>query len=79
MLRLRADAMQCRLSQYISPHLHNVGIEVEVVLEALGQVLQLPVVADLGHGDDALDADAVRIHRVDDGAESGAAAALNLK
>ena len=76
-MRSREDA--CRLSQYISSHLHNVGIEVEVVLEALGQVLQLPVVADLGHGDDALDADAVRIHRVDDGAESGAVAALNLK
>ena len=43
-------------------HLHNVGIKVEVVLETLGQVLQISVVADLGNGDDALDADGVCIH-----------------
>ena len=35
--------------------------------------------ADLGHGDDALDADAVRIHRVDDRVQIGAVSALNLK
>ena len=60
-------------------HLHNVGIKVEVVLETLGQILKVPVMADLGHGDDALDADAVRIHRVDDRVQIGAVSALNLK
>ena len=60
-------------------HLHNVGIKVEVVLETLGQVLQISVVADLGHGDDALDADAVGVHRVDDRVQIGAVSALNLK
>ena len=43
-------------------HLHNVRVEVKAVLETLGQVLKVPVVADLGHGNDALDADAVGIH-----------------
>ena len=60
-------------------HLHNVRVEVKAVLETLGQVLKVPVVADLGHGDDALDTDGVSIHRVDDRAQVGAVSALNLK
>ena len=60
-------------------HLHNVRVEVKAVLETLGQVLKVPVVADLGHGNDALDTDAVRIDRVDDHVQIGAVCTLNLK
>ena len=60
-------------------HLHNVRVEVKAVLETLGQVLKVPVVADLGHGNDALDTDAVRIDRVDDHVQIGAVPTLNLK
>ena len=60
-------------------HLHNVRVEVKAVLETLGQVLKVPVVADLGHGNDALDTDAVRIDRVDDHIQISAVPTLNLK